>query len=250
MDKNAATFNQDSQKYLRNRPRYPQALYEWLAKMCPEKVRAWDCGCGNGQVAADLVRYFKKVDASDINENQILNSYAHERICYRVLRSERTEYPDACFDLVCAAQCMHWFDLEEYFKEVHRVLKPAGVFACWGYSFFTIDDSIDAIVDKFLLRKIDPFWSDKNRILHKGYQGIAFPFEPQHVPELEMKVEWNQDQLLDYLSTWSAVKLYNEKTACVVETELRTALGGIWDAQECKEVTMDFFMYVGKNSKH
>jgi len=246
MDKNAATFNQDSQKYWLNRPRYPIALYELLAKMCPVKERAWDCGCGNGQVAADLVQYFQRVDASDINENQIIHSYAHERIRYSVQRSERTDYPDACFDLVCAAQCMHWFDLEEYFQEVHRVLKPAGVFACWGYSFFTIGTAIDEIVEKILLRRIDPYWSAKNRVLHRGYQGVSFPFARQIVPALEMKVRWNREQLLAYLSTWSAVKLYNGQASTAIEDELRTALQDVWDAHECQEVKMDFFLHVLK----
>jgi ubiquinone/menaquinone biosynthesis C-methylase UbiE len=38
-----------------------------------------NCGCGNGQVSIDLISIFNKIEASDINENQLLNSYKHDK---------------------------------------------------------------------------------------------------------------------------------------------------------------------------
>jgi hypothetical protein len=80
MDPNARTFDLGSDKYRLARPRYPAGLYEALAGLCPGLVRAWDCGCGNGQVASDLVTHFDRVEASDISENQIQNAHQDPKI--------------------------------------------------------------------------------------------------------------------------------------------------------------------------
>lgn len=55
MDPNAQTFNSQSDRYQSARPRYPQELFEVLKAQCSAHQKAWDCGCGNGQVAIDLV---------------------------------------------------------------------------------------------------------------------------------------------------------------------------------------------------
>ena len=167
MDPNALSFNQASDQYRNDRPRYPQELYEVLGRHCVNHALAWDCGCGNGQVAIDLARHFGRVEASDINENQIAHSFAHPRIRYTVQHSESTDFSTGSFDALCVAQCLHWFDLELFFAEAKRVLKKNGVFACWGYSFIHINPALDAFFAEELLHPIDPYWSEKNRLLHR-----------------------------------------------------------------------------------
>ena len=36
------------------RPTYPDALFEYLASLCPLRELAWDCATGNGQAAVPL----------------------------------------------------------------------------------------------------------------------------------------------------------------------------------------------------
>jgi hypothetical protein len=81
---NILTFNINSSGYFKNRPRYPLELYKSIFENCSEYNIAWDCGCGNGQVSIDLVSKFNKIEASDINENQISNSYEHDKIHYTI----------------------------------------------------------------------------------------------------------------------------------------------------------------------
>ena len=81
---------------------------------------AWDCACGNGQVARHLVKFFQSVEASDMSENQIEHAYRHERINYSVQKSESTVFPDSCFDLICVAEAIHWFDIPKFYDEVRR----------------------------------------------------------------------------------------------------------------------------------
>ncbi|TGK78659.1 class I SAM-dependent methyltransferase [Leptospira montravelensis] len=247
LDKNAKTFNLESEKYFLNRPRYPLELYSFINKHCNGNKLAWDCACGNGQVAIDLASYFEKIEASDINENQIINSFKHEKINYSIQNSENTYFPNNYFDLICAAQCLHWFNFQIYFNEVKRTLKKNGLFVTWGYSFFKIDNNIDNIIDSALFKIIDPFWSDKNRILHKQYSGIEFPFTKINIPEVEMSLSWDLNQLLSYLQTWSAVKLYIDKYSDHLLENLRQLLSGHWPENSKKKIKMDFFCYFGYN---
>ena len=40
-------FSGHSDLYLRARPLYPAALFEWIAAEAPARDCAWDAGCGN-----------------------------------------------------------------------------------------------------------------------------------------------------------------------------------------------------------
>lgn len=37
------------------------------------------------------------------------------------------------FDVVTASQCVHWFALDKFYSETHRVLRKNGLLAMFGY---------------------------------------------------------------------------------------------------------------------
>ena len=244
MDQNSKSFNTHSDRYALSRPRYPQEFYRYLLSLISEKRMLWDCACGNGQVAIDLASYFDEVYATDISENQIKNAFQHPKINYSVTQSEHTSFAPEFFDMICVAQALHWFDLQAFFKEADRVLKPGGVLAVFGYGFFTIDEQMDQILDKFLYAAIDPFWSDRNRLLISGFQGVDFPFDKIETPEFSMDQQWDLKFLIAYLDTWSAVKLYNEKTGQEITTLLKEKLSEHWGTEEVKTVKMNIYSYI------
>lgn len=248
IDQNIKTFNIKSGNYKEARPIYPLELFELFNQLSYSKIRAWDCACGSGQVAVTLDLYFKEVYATDLNENQVMNSYGSDSIHYSVQNSEDTIFPDNYFDLICVAQAMHWFDLDKYFKEVKRLLKTGGLFTCFGYSFFKISPEIDNIIKENFLDPIKPYWSEKNRIIWNGYKDVEFPFKKIKTPKIEMKVNWNLNQLIDYMKTWSAYKRYDESNIIDISMDLKSSLINIWPMEEIKEINMDFCLYVGQNN--
>jgi ubiquinone/menaquinone biosynthesis C-methylase UbiE len=243
MNINSSTFNIDSKNYLQYRPKYPPELYQFINSICKNHDVAWDTACGNGQVSIDISPYFSRIEASDIHENQIENAYKHDKIYYSIQKSEHTNYPSNYFDLICIAQALHWLNLNEFFSEAKRVLKKNGLFFCWGYVFFKIDNEIDEVINHNLLKEIDQFWSDKNRLLHNEYKGISFPFERIKIPKIDMTEKWNLHQLLEYLNTWSAVKLYNKNKSDNIINNIKIILSKYWKEDELKEIKMDFFVY-------
>jgi ubiquinone/menaquinone biosynthesis C-methylase UbiE len=122
-------FSTQSADYARFRPRYPQALFSWLASVAPGRARAVDVATGNGQAALALAEEFAEVVAVDASAAQLAEAPARSNVVYRVGQAESTGVADASADVLTAAQAFHWFRQDAFFAEAARVLRPGGVLA-------------------------------------------------------------------------------------------------------------------------
>ena len=241
-------FNQDSTLYASVRPSYPDRLFEYLSVCCQQHQAAWDCACGNGQAAIGLTGYFDAVFATDISQQQIANAIQHPNVIYSVQPSESTAFHDEQFDIVCIAQALHWFDLDQFWPEVKRVLKPGGLFAAWGYSWFSISAPLDHSIQEEVLEFLRPYWPEQNKLLWDHYRNLSFPFDPIQPPTIEMDVEWDLQQLFGYLRSWSATRHWLKENG---ETQFHKAYQcakAVWGDEKAKKtVKMDFCLVVGRN---
>ncbi|HTN46071.1 MAG TPA: methyltransferase domain-containing protein [Flavipsychrobacter sp.] len=98
-------FSTQSDHYAAYRPGYPQAFFDYLRAIVPNKCHAWDCGTGNGQVAYGLAKLFDRVDATDISASQIAHALQADNIVYSVQPAEKTVFGDGLFDLVVILIC-------------------------------------------------------------------------------------------------------------------------------------------------
>ena len=112
---------------------YPATLFTYLASQCTAHDRAWDCATGNGQAARSLATHFTAVIATDASEQQISNAQTCNGVSFRTAAAEDSGLDAASIDLVTVAQALHWFDIDRFFEEVNRVLKPGGILAVWCY---------------------------------------------------------------------------------------------------------------------
>lgn len=230
---NAQTFSQGSDQYAKHRPQYPDELFAYLNEISPSHDSAWDCATGNGQAAVSLANYFSHVQATDISAEQIQHHIVHRKVTYRVCPAEHTPFADHSFDLITVATAFHWLDHGRFFQEVERVLQTKGVLAIWAYGFFTIAPELDDVIKRFFLDPIDPFWAEGNRQMFRGYRDVSFPFNELHdLPTLSMKIDWNLEQFLAFLRTWSAVKRYSAELGTDPVSVLETKLRSIWQAPE------------------
>ncbi len=245
-DKNVTTFNIQTKKYDISRPHYPEEIFKFLSKESPGTEMVWDCACGTGQASKSLIKYFSLIKASDINDNQIEFAYRHKNIDYSVQDSVQTTFPSKSFDLICVSQALHWFSSPDYFKEVDRVLKNKGLFACWGYSFFKIAPHIDKIVEELIFKPIKPYWSGKNKLLWNNYADIKLPYTKIPVPDIEMSQEWTKLELINYIKTWSAFKRFSVGNNTDILSSFLYEVSGFWADGNKMKVTMDFTFYCGK----
>lgn len=199
-------FSGFADAYRRGRPGYPAHLFRALAALAPGRELAWDCGTGSGQAAVGLARHFDHVHATDPSERQIAEAREHERVAYRVEQAEKSSLADASVDLVVAAQAMHWFDLDRFYAEAARVLKPGGVLAAFGYDWMYVSPEIDGAINERLLPPLAGHWAPENRLLWDGYRSLRFPGEEMRPGAFAIHLQWSFEEARAYIESWSAVR--------------------------------------------
>jgi len=199
-------FSTSATGYATYRPSYPQALVTFLASAAPGRERAWDCGCGTGQLSVPLAEYFAEVMASDASARQIENATPHPRVSYQVVPAERSGLPDGSVDLITVAQAAHWFDLPAFYAEVRRVARPGGVLALISYGILELDGPAGPVMQRFYRDTLGPYWPPERRLVEEGYRSLPFPFGEFTAPPLAIEVAWRLDDLTGYVGTWSAVQ--------------------------------------------
>ena len=231
------------------RPTYPQALYEYITRLCATTERVWDCATGTGQAARPLAKYFDTVFATDVSEQQISEAKGSENILYSTQSSESTNFSDNTFDLVTVAQALHWFDYEKFWNEVDRVLKPQGVFVAWGYDWTKINFDIDFLLQDNLYSLLDVYWNPKAKILWGGYETeeVKFPYERIDTPAFSIELNWNLDQLFQYFLSWSSVQAYIKENGTELIENAKAHVTTVWgDPNETKLIQWPIHMLVGR----
>lgn len=240
-------FSQHSPDYAKYRPRYPDALFGYLASLCPSHQRAWDCGTGNGQAALSLTQCFRQVVATDASKAQLQQTIPHAQITYRVAPAEGSGLGEHSCDLVIVAQALHWFNITKFYLEAKRVLKLGGVLAVWCYELMRISPEIDQQVRYYYDTIVGDYWPAERRLIEQRYQTLPFPFDEVEPPAFSMRANWSFEQLMGYLNTWSATQRFltqhQRNPLEDIQTELATAWG---DLQMPRSVVWPIHLRVGR----
>jgi hypothetical protein len=240
-------FSQQAAAYAIHRPGYPAALFQYLASVCPRQERAWDTATGNGQAATGLARHFANVIATDASRNQVANAKPHPGVRYMVAASEHSPLAPASIDLTTIAAALHWLDLDAFYREVTRVSRPAALLAAWTYDPPSIDPAIDEVVRDFSTNTLASYWPPERRYVDRHYQTIPFPFERLPVPSFEARAEWDLNQLLNYVGTWSAVVRGRAATGTDLVAGLEQQLLPLWEpAAHIRVIRWQLFLLVGR----
>src|ERR1043165_1535181 len=87
-------FSGVAKRYSDFRPRYPVALFNYLATLASRDALVWDCAAGSGQATVDLAARFERVIATDASAEQIASAPRLNNIEYRVALAEQSGLPD------------------------------------------------------------------------------------------------------------------------------------------------------------
>jgi SAM-dependent methyltransferase len=235
--------------YARFRPRYPAALFDWLAGLAPSTALAWDCATGSGQAALPLAERFAAVVATDASERQIASAASHPRVRYEVAPAERSGLPPASADLITVAQALHWFDIPAFLQETKRVLRPGGVLAVWSYATLRLGaGELQAILDHFYRETVGPYWPPERRLVEDGYRSVPFPFEAVEAPPFAIHARLSLEHLAGYLRTWSATQRLVRAGGDDPVPELIDRLRPYWGGGEGgREVSWPLALRVGRH---
>jgi SAM-dependent methyltransferase len=189
-------------------------------------------GCGSGQASTALAEHFSTVHATDVAPEQIAAAKPHPRVKYSVAAAERSGLPPASVDLVTVAQALHWFDVEAFYAEARRVARPGAVLAVWNYPRPRfVDAELDRHFLEFYSGVVGPCWPPERRHVEANYTTLPFPFQELPHPEFGLTLRWNLEQVLGYVSSWSATARYREAHGDDPLPLLRASLQGSWPGE-------------------
>ena len=132
------------------------------------------------------------------------------------------------------AQALHWFATPAFFAEVRRLLRPDGLFCAWCYSLLRLDTKLDSVLDDFYWNTLGGYWPSGRASVDAGYQDIQPPFARIAVPAFAIQLEWDLQQLLGYLGTWSAVQRLEQACGGDPLQELQPRLRQAWGDRQQK----------------
>jgi SAM-dependent methyltransferase len=243
-------FSGVASSYAAFRPRYPAALFDFLASTTANRRVALDCATGNGQAARGLADRFDRVLATDASVEQLRSASRHASIVYAVARAESLPVGDGVADLVTVAQALHWFDRPRFFAEARRVLAPGGILAAWTYGLVSVDRAIDPELQKFHGETVGPWWPPERKLVDDGYRTIDFPFEEVAVPKLTHEADWTLAELAGYLGTWSATQRFRAERGEDPVPALVDAINPVWgEPSRPRRVCWPLFVRAGRARK-
>ena len=228
-------FSALAARYAAYRPHYPPALVTALADRCERHEVAWDIGCGNGQLSVALATRFARVIATEPAQAQLDHAERHPRVEYQRSVAEDSHLPGASVDLAVAAQAAHWFDWPRFVVEAGRVVRPGGLVALVTYRNAELPgDAGRELVGYY--SQVEPYWPNGRVHVNNGYRDLVMPWPAVEPPAIDMTARWTRDELVGYITTWSAT---SRLVAAVGEgplDDLRRRLAAVWPDGEPREV--------------
>ena len=240
--------------YSKSRPSYPQELIEKIIDFMRKREYdsdhlAVDVGCGNGQVTHLFSPYFNRIYGYDVSESQIKEAIRlcnNEKISFFVSPSETLPLDSETTSLITVATAIHWFNIEAFFAECNRILKPNGVLAVFLYDLPTVTQSVNSLKEfqetlNDMYKFLRPHFAKEFEIYEQKYKSLKPPFkEIERDILFKNEVNWKVDNLLNFIESLSGYQTFSKRNPSnnFIETS-RAKIFNLFN-QEDTEFTVNF----------
>lgn len=132
------TDSNEAQRYAQSRPYFHPLSIARAKETLDLKGTAplaLDVACGTGQSAVALTSIAERVIGLDVSRNMLTNAKRNERVRYLQARAEALPSRNDWVSLVSTALAFHWFDREQFLREVWRVLSGQGLLLVYTNGF-------------------------------------------------------------------------------------------------------------------
>jgi SAM-dependent methyltransferase len=177
-----------------------------------------------------------RVIATDPSQAQLDAATTDPGVEYRCGPAEASGLPDGSVALAVAAQAAHWFDWPRFVAEVGRVVQPGGLVALVSYGIIELDGAAGEVVRRFYFDVAGPHWPAERKHVENHYRDLTLPWPAVEAPALAMSAAWTRDELLGYVSTWSATSKLIAKQGTAPVEALHTELAAVWPDGEPRTI--------------
>ena len=91
-------------------------------------------------------------------------------------------------DLITVAQALHWFNIDAFFAEACRILKPGGVLAVWSYERCLVDAECNEVIEQ-VFGEVEDYWPSEREIVDGHYSSIMMPLPEIPVEAFDMRLD-------------------------------------------------------------
>ena len=81
---------------------------------------------------------------------------------------------------------------------------------------------------------VGPYWPPERRHIEANYTTLAFPFEEMAHPAFGLDLDWSFEQVIGYVSSWSATAQYRKALGQDPVPLLRESLGEVWPGADAR----------------
>ena len=87
-------------------------------------------------------------------------------------------------------------------------------------------------LDDLYHQRLNPWWPAERAHVDRRYQDLPFPTRSQTIPAgMQIELHWTCDQLLGFISTWSALRRAGEQAPALLH-DFHTELLELWPADQ------------------
>ena len=113
-----------------------------------------------------------------------------------------------------------------------RVARPGPLIRVWTYprpEF--VDADLDRAFQDFYVNVVGPYWPPERRHVESHYSTLPFPFDELPHPPFGLELDWVFDQVIGYVSSWSATARYKKQRGTDPVPLLRESLRPLWPGE-------------------
>ena len=192
-------FGRTSDNYAKFRDIYPASMYQKIISfgIGQRGQKILDLGSGTAVLPINLSHSGAEFTATDISENQIeygkslVKSKGIGNINFKVCSAEDTGFENNSFDVVTAVQCFQYFDTEKAAAEIHRVLKPNGLFCKIFMDWLPYEDEVIGEMENLVL-KYNPDWSGK------GFKQFEYRYPSWAIDRFDIDTIHSYNALIEF----------------------------------------------------
>lgn len=118
---------------------------------------ALDVACGTGLSAKALLSIAERVFASDLSEEMLNYAKQIDGMTCVLAPAEKQPFDDQSFDLITVSSALHWFEVDAFFAECSRLLKPKAWLVIYNNYFRAEMDGKEAFKHWFKTQYLQDF---------------------------------------------------------------------------------------------